>query len=366
VAEERGKRSRRRELALNLALLSGAFAFAALALEVGVRLFVDLREHQPIAVHGVDPANPIAFLPGHTQVYETEEFRYRVSFNRFGRRDVEWTDAAIADPANVLFIGDSFVLGNGVEHEATIPTRLEEGFAAAGRPREVFNFGMPGGNPRTYALLLDDALASGFDAGTILVGIFVGNDFYPSTLAEPAAPRLAATPPPPRHWRPRSQLFQFVKLRVSQSPRFLGWALTAGRLLGITLYDSAGSHVFLRRPTAKQEELFQMILSFLGSMQDASRESGRWLAFVIFPNKIQVENRRDLTGDVFDAARPNQQILAYCETRGIPCLDLLPVLSREYERGGRLLYYPVDRHLNERGTLVAGEAILEFLRRNEP
>jgi hypothetical protein len=59
-----------------------------------------------------------------------------------------------------------------------VPTQIERIFADAGQSVEVFNFGMPDGYPGTYALLLDDALSAGFAAETIVVGTFVGNDFY--------------------------------------------------------------------------------------------------------------------------------------------------------------------------------------------
>ena len=138
-------------------------------------------------------------------------------------------------------------------------------------------------------------------------------------------------------------------------------APTAGRLLGIDVYGTAGSYIFLREPTSHQSEIFDRILEFFGPMHELAGEHGRELRLVIFPNRIQVENREDLTNSVFDAARPNRRIVAYCRARGIDCLDLLPVLASQYETQGVPLYFPIDRHLNERGTQVAAEAIGNFL-----
>jgi lysophospholipase L1-like esterase len=55
-------------------------------------------------------------------------------------------------------------------------------------------------------------------------------------------------------------------------------------------------------------------------------------------------------------------VLTYCRTHGIPCLDLLPEIARAYREVGEPLFYPIDRHLNERGYRVAADAIYAFLR----
>lgn len=344
----------------NLLLLLVTCVLVFGLLEIGVRLLVDMREQAPVAIHGVDPDKPIRFQPGFETRYSSSEFDYSVRFNRFGRRDVEWSDAEVADPDSVIMIGDSFVLGNSVEYEDTLATLAEGHLAAAGRPREVMNFGMPAGAPPTYRLLLEDALASGFAAETILVGIFVGNDFYPSVLrAGPLDLREKKAPPHAR--APRSELLRFLRLRVSQSPRLVGWALAASGALGITLYDTAGSYVFLRHQTPEQEALFAEILGHVGRMQELCEAHGRRLLVVIFPNKIQVENAEDLTSSVFDADLPQERVLAYCRKRGIPCLDLLPIVRAAEEASAEPLYFPIDRHLNEAGSAVAARAIADFL-----
>jgi hypothetical protein len=340
-----------------ITLMAVSLLFTFVFLELGARLFVDLSRHAPIGVHSVDPKHPTRFLSGHGQTYETSEFRYSISFNSHGRRDIEWTPGTIASPENILFIGDSFVLGNGVENDHTIPTRLE---AATGR--EVFNFGMPGGTPRTYELLLNEALEAGFGAGTVLVGTFIGNDFYKSVLDEkPLDVRRAEPKRQATSRRPRSQLLTFLKFRVAHSSRFVGWALTAGSLLGVTIYDSAGSYIFLRHQTPEQIATFDRVTEFFGSMQELCDAEGRRFGVVIFPNRIQVENRKQLTNNTFDAELPNSRIRDYCESKGIACLDLLPALSERWQRHGEPLYYPIDRHFNERGTAVAASIIASFL-----
>jgi hypothetical protein len=347
----------------NLALLAGALVFTFAVLELGVRLFVDLREEGPIAIRGIDPDHPLRFLPGFQTRYTSSEFDYSVSFNSYGRRDVEWTREQVEDPHSVIFIGDSFVLGNSVDHEFAVPTLVEAELARAGDPREVMNFGMPAAGPPAYLALLEDTLGQGFAADTIVVGIFVGNDFYPTV---PKAAKLDLREKPARR-QPglHSELLRFLKLRVSQSSRLVGWTLAASGAMGITLYDTAGSYIFLRRKTPDQAALFERVLGYVGRIQEICAADGRRLLLVIFPNRIQVENGDDLTSMVFDAALPDRLILDYCARRGITCLDLLPVLEAAHQEVGQPLYFSIDRHMNERGNQIAARAIGAFLLEND-
>jgi hypothetical protein len=347
----------------SLALGAGlAFAVA----EIAVRLTVDFARQAPIAVRGVDPERPIAFLPGHSAIYESDEFRYETVFNRFGRRDVEWSDAAIASPDGILFIGDSFTLGNGLHHEQAIPTLLEGLLdSPAGRP-EVFNFGMPGGGPPQYAMLLDSALDDGFGARTVVVMLFVGNDFYPDVLDDPRfdveqrrrhIAELARAPEPLF----RSQLVRFARLRVSQSTALVSALLSAGKLVGRSLYWSPTAYIFQRELMPAQRAVMDSILDFVRAMKRRCDEAGRDLHLILMPNRVQVENAAALTSATMDPTAPGRRVEKLCAEIEVPCIDLLPILRGEYERSGTALYYPIDRHLNPLGAEIAANAIAVFL-----
>jgi hypothetical protein len=194
-----------------------------------------------------------------------------VSFNQHRRRDVDWSADTLADPRNILFIGDSMVLGNAVNFEWTMPTLLEKRIAEVEAPREVYNFGMPGGGPPQYLQMMEDAFETGFEARVVLVGIFIGNDFYPNVLRPWKLQHRTRPPSKPKG----SVLYQILKRRIAQSPRTVGWALTFGRLTGTSVYNTSGSYVYLRQQTEKQEAMFQEILGHVGKLKDACDQSGR-------------------------------------------------------------------------------------------
>jgi hypothetical protein len=352
----------RRPWLANGLLAVGSVLFCLLVFELGARLFVDTSGQAPIPIRDVDLSTRIAFLPGRERLYETPEFRYTVKTNRFGRRDREWSDAELADEDNLLFVGDSFVMGASVEDEDSIPTRLEAWTKAKGTPREVFNFGMAGTGIPQYAQILEDALRIGVKARTVLLGVFVGNDFQPGSL-EPvdALPPVAAAPP---RFAPHSLLLDVLRLRVSHSPLMVGWMLQLGDRLGVRLYNTDNSYIFLRNPQRDEIETFDRILDKLREIQEICERQQRDLAIVIFPNKIQVENHDSLSTSIYDPERPNQRIAEYCESRGLRCWDQLAVLSDAYSREGRPLYFPTDRHLNPEGNRIAADSIAVSLERS--
>lgn len=347
----------------NLALMSCALLVTLAALEIGVRLLVDLRSHRPIRVEDVNLDTRLSFLPNRTRTYETDEFRITITTNAHGRRDAEWTKEMFEDPDNLVFIGDSFVLGSAVEEPNSIPARIQTLESAAGRTREVFNFGIPAASPREYMLNLKEAIGMGIRARTVVVGVFVGNDFDPNYLPRPETAQSSAEQRETQHpgLLAHSHLARFIRWRVAHSTRLVGLMLWLSDWTGIRLYTTPAAYIFFRQQTPDQVAAFRGMLGYIGEMDEICRANGRQLSVVIIPNKIQVENRESLTGDSYEAEKPNRLILEYCSEREISCLDLLPVLSGAYERSGEPLYFSIDRHLNERGYRIAAEAIHDFL-----
>ena len=148
---------------------------------------------------------------------------------------------------------------------------------------------------------------------------------------------------------PHSALLDFLRMRVSHSSRLVGWMLQLDDWLGIRLYNTSSSYIFLRNPPREQTETFERLLAKVGEIHEICVRNGRELYVVVFPNKIQVENHESLSTSVYDAERPNRRIAEYCASLGLRCFDQLAVLSDSFKRDGRPLYFAVDRHLNSSG-----------------
>jgi hypothetical protein len=159
-------------------------------------------------------------------------------------------------------------------------------------------------------------------------------------------------------------LLDVVRRRVSNSSLMVGWMLQVGNWLGVAVYNTNNSYIFLRNPSRDQSEEFDRILDKVRDIQEICERHQRDLAIVVFPNKIQVENHDSLSTSIYDAERPNQRIAQYCARRGLRCWDQLPVLADAYAREGRPLYFPVDRHLNPDGNRIAADSIAASLERS--
>jgi hypothetical protein len=283
------------------------------------------------------------------------------------------------DPCNIVFIGDSFVFGYGVNDADTVPTLLERELEEQGKKLEVFNFG-GGEDFFGYRFLTREAIEMGIHAKTILIGIFLGNDFICpcSNKEEPVVKDGQVL------WRPvdrgagrakslsrghirtpelaDSAFYQFLKVRISSSPLFTGLLFRIGKSLHREIYPTSTGYIFLRDWTKDQEALFYSFLNQSLDIAKIASENERDVVFVIFPNKAQVENAADLTSSIYDADLPDKRILDFCDQHGLRCLDLLPPLRSAYDRGHRPLYFSADRHLNAQGNRLAAAAVSEYLR----
>jgi hypothetical protein len=155
--------------------------------------------------------------------------------------------------------------------------------------------------------------------------------------------------------------YQFLRIRISSSTLLTGLLFKAGKWLHRDVYPTNAGYIFLRDWTKEQENQFYSFLRISLDIAQVAHDNQRRVVFVIFPNRIQVENAADLTSTVYDAALPDQRILDYCTEHGLECVDLLPVLRRAYDRDRHPLFFPVDRHMNASGNRLAAEGVSEYL-----
>lgn len=81
------------------------------------------------------------------------------------------------DAPVILFVGDSFVFGSGVNDDETIPARFYQSIQKAGRSERVINAGFPAYGPYNYLRRFQEVLEREKNVTCVFVGIFSGNDF---------------------------------------------------------------------------------------------------------------------------------------------------------------------------------------------
>ena len=90
---------------------------------------------------------------------------------------------------------------------------------------------------------------------------------------------------------------------------------------------------------------------------------------MLIPDEFQVEDALweqivARAGVTLERDRPQRLVAGFLEERGVPFLDLLPVLRAvpPLSDGNRHLYHSRDTHFNARGNRVVAEALASFLR----
>lgn len=136
-----------------LALFISSLLFSVLAGELVVRAFVPVR-NVGMDYTTYDPVYGKALKPSFSTVRHTPEFTMRFSTNSLGFRGPE-PDAPLDHP--ILFLGDSFTEGYGVDDGEEYPDLVRRALAAAGDRVPVVNAGLENnGNGRWLKFLRNE------------------------------------------------------------------------------------------------------------------------------------------------------------------------------------------------------------------
>ncbi|HMB71778.1 MAG TPA: hypothetical protein VKU85_20875 [bacterium] len=284
--------------------------------------------------------------------------------------------------SRVLVLGDSFILPYWDLGKALAASLAEQDVA-------VHNAAISGTGPFEYLDTLKRELQRA-SADVVLLSYYAGNDLtdvknHPRTTGDDAgaiAINRAASRPVLRHLYSYHWLRAVVQMWRARRFDAAG-AAAAGvdpeliedaRQLRINPYllqlarNDPGHFLDNVLMEGEQNELaWRRVRELILEMDDVCRANGAGLAIVIFPHSIQVNRShfdffRSMTfamdDGTLDSTRPQDLMRELCTERGIPLLDLLPVLEEHSEEE---LYLEKDDHLNPAGNALAAEHILEFL-----
>jgi lysophospholipase L1-like esterase len=296
-----------------------------------------------------------------------------------------------ARPHRVAVIGDSFSVG-AVPHALHFTTLAEELLGDT----ELLNLGISGVGPAEYEALLEhEALALAPDLAVVC--LFAGNDLGARSLSPGGWMGALATVldrrnvlinlVPARLSRLIEEREQIGASRVAVSQGAYDVALSADP----TPEELAAALPFVVDPlleeaTQARDTFLKLELSRLRDLGLAEEGVYRHLvercarmraiarpvqvAFVLIPDEFQVEDAlwAELAGlgaePELERDRFQRELGPELARRGIPVLDLLPVLRavEPLADGRRHVYHLNDTHFNARGNRAAAEALAPFVR----
>lgn len=314
--------------------------------------------------------------------------------NSRGLRTAEYDERKKPGTFRVLALGDSFTFG-GVPTADHWTSVLETKIAACrDEPVEVLRMGIPSTGP-PFQLRLWQIEGARLDADLVVLGFFVGNDFFDEQGRLPGW----------RGWVDQLSTVSYAMLAVRNLTRLSGYRPPASRVDADGSpphrYETGGFEVddyrdrfrswappFTRRRFKRieaermslclKEEQWKLgfrcdrVVRFLQQMHTEVTATGARFVLLVIPDEYQVDDGlmqavAEFAGrspDEYDILAPQRRITAFASEHGIECLDLLPVFRREVAH--RRLYLRRDTHWNRAGNRLAAQELAALLCERAP
>lgn len=304
-----------------------------------------------------------------------------VQTNSLGLRNPEISPIKPAHTKRILFIGDSYTMGWGVEERSAFPRVTEKILNASSSALtvETINAGFTGAGPSGYYLYLK-LQGLKLNPDIVVVGLYLGNDILsrreiewmttdsdnlPETIrsktayVDQAGNLRTTTVPIP---------YRFPILRNSHLFIYLihalfGRAPTQTETLTSKEFVSALVCQFKEACHELDSEKNEVMLLLKG-MKKLTEKSGAKFLVTIIPTDFQIHQDDWLKYRLpfpllhKDREFPNKQIAKWLDDAGIQYIDLLPTfVDHEDEE----TYFALDDHWNERGHALAADAISRVL-----
>jgi lysophospholipase L1-like esterase len=322
----------------NLLLALAAVLLACLAVELFLRLHEPVSDVQVLREEKTAQGGYFALRPGVSGLVLGQP----VTVNAAGYRGTLRPHAKPPGVTRVLVFGDSHTFSMGAGEEHTYPAIVESRLSARGARCEVFNFGVPGQDLRQILLLLRDR-AFQYDPDVLLITFHSGDILESPDDVVPDA-RASVQGGTSRLYRLKVWLLQYsylARLVIPYGTAGMRYAL--GWSGGVT-YDEQRE---IEQDGKRWRTLGAQVLDL---KRDLDRR-GITLAFALFPSMLPFQEH--------PARRKFEVLSAWLDAHDIPAVNLLPAFSGQ--RAGQLTVSVLDKHPNEKGYAIAGDAVATFV-----
>jgi len=384
---------------------AASVALTLLAIDIGMRL-TDPPAVYPQPFYKNHPILGHFLVPDSRHRFLTPDLRY-TTFVTDDLGLIVRGKSNDPDPnaTRVMFLGDSFIEGVQIPPTANMSVLAENLLNAAGDGTyQSINLGVSAYSPVQYYLTYK-LFAPTFDPAIVVVGVFIGNDFKDSTrlhedgwittddaglpvaihprmeegmvmvnpAAEPVpASSLKSTIVSPDLWhhglintvffagyRPYCEGRQRAQQRAALDAAYEDRLAKIGDSSGLLTVDV---------PDQAEIDSWSYLRDDLDLLVHQVEADGRRLVIVIIPDYRQIPGQgmglRSAEALPTQVAvwsdAPQRYLNDYCQSRGLTCVDLLP-LFEEHSEADEQIYWSNDVHLTERGHELAAQAIAEAI-----
>ena len=245
----------------------------------------------------------------------------------------------------ILFLGDSFIFGQGVTAEQSIPAMVQRDLAAANSSAVVFNAGVPGYGTRQEELWLRE-YGPQVKPNLVVLGVFLGNDLVDNITSSRSRFTDGRFTAPPASWHTpitrwlfdHSHVYRLARRAVDEAN---------GKRHGATARDAL---TFPAPAVARQEA--DSTSASIGDLQRDAEQLDAQLLAVLIPDEMQLGAA--VGSD--SLSYPNLAFARILCAHGIPFIDLTGPF-RDAESRGDHLYLRQDRHWNAKGHDLAARLV---------
>jgi hypothetical protein len=325
-------------------------------LEIAVRI-VSPQRNMGICVNEWDRKAGTRLIPGLKGTLSCPEYSIDIAVNSKGLRDREYSYEEPPGARRILCLGDSYTFGYGVQADETFAKLLERSLNASDSTAyrwEVLNAGI-GSTGTAHQLALYETEGYKYSPDVVVVCFCPANDFFDNiasglyTIENDTLVRHAAV-------RTKARGIQ----RFARLIPGYGFLSSRSHLLNLVRYRVAAMNYHELNRKVSQSASPAMVVSrhnrltcaLLDAFQRSCAERGSRLVVMFMPPPRTA-----------DVGQWTAEMIAHCELRGIPVLDLDPSFE-EARRNGLRAYYRIEGHWNAAGHAIAGRALHDFLLEN--
>lgn len=321
----RKPRAADRRIAATTLLALGATSVALLGAELTVRcVFRDVTTTSPIA--------------SYFGLRWKEQY---LRWNRSGFREREYQLRKPLGVYRIAVIGDSNAVAMGLPEEERFSNLIEVSLNRGGRRFEVLNFARPGAETHNeVSTLRNDVLPAEPD---FVLLQWYPNDFEYSKEGRPPPPRTLALDE-----ELHRRLYRYSALYILLNHAWQSLQISQGWVVRFEDYMRAR---FADPESIDSRIAMVQLRGFVLGCEQAEVPVG----IVLFPRPTK-------NLPAYPLAFLHERVLALCEERGIPCLDLTPTYAPYADRMQQIWLNRFDHHFSALAHRLAAERILEAFR----
>lgn len=349
---------------LNLFLLLLSFFLTLLLAEMGLRIFapqiIDCKINYEWRLD--DPVLPYIPKPNYRgRMKVKNQFDVTLSTNTQGFRGIN--DVAISRTAGIqrlLFMGDSFPFGWGVDDEDAYPHQvgviLEN---SLGHSVEIVNASVYGFNIVEYGEWFNRVKK--YMPDVFILGFTLENDFNITKIKTSVNENEILVE---RTNRLGYRLKEFInRLHIVTLVRdrfYINFPAIRSFMFAIGINHKRD--IFLKKYTKSLRSSLQETSVILGKMRDEIKKNNSRFIVVLIPLREQVccsDEINKFSG--YDNERPNQALKEILNGLSIEHIDLLPAFIEENKKIKEKFYFDTDPHWTTAGHAVAARTIADYL-----